>query len=84
MPSVLYAFEKALVTIYFNGEKAHTNVPIQKVWGGPNSGVDGGNNNGYGITDTAEGLKLQAEGHDVRYRNIWIKELSLDEADTDF
>ncbi|MEZ4995073.1 MAG: hypothetical protein R2824_31930 [Saprospiraceae bacterium] len=30
------------------------------------------------------GLKLQAEGHDVLYRNIWIKELDLTKADTDF
>jgi len=29
-------------------------------------------------------LKLQAEGHDVRYRNIWIKPLALKAADTDF
>jgi len=28
-------------------------------------------------------LKLQAEGHDVRYRNIWIKPLDLREANTD-
>ena len=27
---------------------------------------------------------LRAEGHDVRYRNIWIKELDLRQADTDF
>ena len=76
--------EKALVTMYFNGVKVHTNQPINKVWGGPNSGIDGGNNNGLGITDTPGGLKLQAEGHDVRYRNIWIKELDLETADTDF
>ena len=31
-----------------------------------------------------QGLKLQAEGHDVRYRNAWIKELDLTKADTDF
>jgi hypothetical protein len=52
--------------------------------GGPNSGVDGANDEGKGITDTPEGLKLQAEGHDVLYRNIWIKELDLKKADTDF
>ncbi|MDA7535176.1 DUF1080 domain-containing protein, partial [Verrucomicrobia bacterium] len=28
--------------------------------------------------------KLQCEGHDVRYRNIWIKELDLENPDTDF
>ena len=76
--------EKARVTMYFNGAKVHTNVPINQVWGGPNSGVDGGNDGGKGITDTAQGLKLQAEGHDVRYRNIWIKELELGNGTTDF
>ncbi len=76
--------EKAMVTLYFNGVKVHTNQEINKVWGGPNSGLDGGNDNGFGITDTPGGLKLQAEGHNVLYRNIWIKELDLREADTDF
>ena len=76
--------EKAMVTLYFNGVKVHTNQGIQKVWGGPNSGIDGGNDNGNGITDMPGGLKLQAEGHDVRYRNIWIQELDLKEANTDF
>ncbi len=76
--------EKAMLTMYFNGRKVHRNVPINQVWGGPNSGVDGGNDGGKGITDTPQGIKLQAEGHDVRYRNIWIKELDLATADTDF
>lgn len=76
--------EKAKMTMYFNGQKVHENASINQVWGGPNSGVDGGNDGGKGITDTPQGLKLQAEGHDVRYRNIWIKELDLQEADTDF
>lgn len=76
--------EKALVTLYFNGQKAYTNMPINKVWGGPNSGMDGGNMDGLGITDRPGGLKLQAEGHEVLYRNIWIKELDLQEANTDF
>lgn len=76
--------EKALVTLYFNGEKVHVNVPINQVWGGPNSGIDGGNDGGKGITDRPGGIKLQAEGHEVLYRNIWIKELNLEEPDTDF
>ncbi|NQV31793.1 MAG: DUF1080 domain-containing protein [Phycisphaeraceae bacterium] len=76
--------EKPMVTMYFNGVKAHTNQIISQVWGGPNSGLDGGNDGGRGITDVPGGLKLQAEGHDVRYRNIWIKALDLGEADTDF
>lgn len=76
--------EKPRVSMYFNGQKVHHNVAINQVWGGPNSGLDGGNDGGKGITDTPGGLKLQAEGHDVRYRNIWIKELGLGQSDTDF
>ena len=76
--------EPAMVTMYFNGEKVHVNQPIQQVWGGANSGLDGGNDKGRGITDVPGPLKLQAEGHDVRYRNVWIKELELTEANTDF
>ncbi len=76
--------EKSLVTIYFNGQKVHTNTQINQVWGGEDSGLDGGNDDGKGITDTPGGLKLQAEGHDVLYRNIWIQKLKLNNADTDF
>lgn len=76
--------EQPVVTVYFNGQKVHTNVEISKVWGGPNSGLDGGNEKGFGITDRPGGLKLQAEGHDVRYRNVWIKEMNFEDADTDF
>ncbi len=77
--------ERALVTVYFNGKKVHSDVGIRRVWGGVNSGIDGGNDEeGNGITDTPGGIKLQAEGHDVRYRNIWIKELNLEKPSTDF
>ena len=76
--------EKPMVTMYFNGIKAHTNQPISQVWGGANSGIDGGNDDGKGITDTPGGLKLQCEGHDVRFRNAWIKEIELEKAETDF
>ncbi len=76
--------EPAMLTMYFNGIKVLTNQPIQQVWGGANSGIDGGNNGGKGITDVPGGLKLQCEGHDVRYRNTWIRELDLKDANTDF
>lgn len=76
--------QPALVTLTFNGAKVHVNQPINQVWGGPNSGLDGGNDGGKGITDVPGPLKLQAEGHDVRYRNLWIQELDLAEPDTDF
>ncbi len=76
--------EKARVTMYFNGQKVHRNFEINQVWGGPNSGIDGGNDDGKGITDTPGGIKLQCEGHDVRYRNTWIRELDLKSPNTDF
>ena len=76
--------EQPVVTLYFNGKKVHTNHAIRQVWGGPNSGLDGGNDKGKGITDRPGGLKLQSEGHDVLYRNIWIKEENLKTANTDF
>lgn len=76
--------EPAMVTMYFNGIKVHQNQSINQVWGGPNSGIDGGNNGGKGITDTPGGLKLQCEGHEVLYRNIWIKEVDLTKPNTDF
>lgn len=76
--------EKPLVTLYFNGKKVHTNHAISQVWGGPNSGIDGGNNGGKGITDVPGGLKLQSEGHHVYYRNVWIKPEDLKKPSTDF
>ena len=65
--------ERARVTLYFNGIKVHDNQEIEKVWGGKNSGQDGGTD----VTDRPGGIKLQAEGHDVFFRNIWIQELVL-------
>ena len=76
--------ENAKVTIYFNGKLAHEDFSIMKVWGGPNSGLDGGNDGGKGITDVPGGLKLQCEGHEVLYRNTWIQEVNLDGKDTKF
>ncbi|MEI6357254.1 MAG: family 16 glycoside hydrolase, partial [Verrucomicrobiota bacterium] len=76
--------EKAKVTMYFNGKKVHVEQPISQVWGGADSGIDGGNDGGKGITDMPGGLKLQCEGHDVRYRNTWIKAVDLKDGRTDF
>ena len=77
--------EKPLVThVLQRREGAYATSRSIRCWGGANSGVDGGNDGGKGITDTPGGLKLQNEGHDVRYRNTWIKELDLKEANTDF
>jgi lysophospholipase L1-like esterase len=76
--------EKALVSMCLNGVLVHENQVINQVWGGKNSGLDGGNQGGRGITDRPGGLKLQCEGHDVLYRNIWIKEIDLEKPDTSF
>ncbi len=76
--------EKPMVSLFFNGIKVHSNQLINQVWGGANSGIDGGNDGGKGLTDVPGGLKLQCEGHDVRFRNGWIKELDLKSAATDF
>lgn len=76
--------ENAMATVYLNGTKAHTNHKIQKVYGGPNSGLDGGNQGGAGITDTPGGLKLQCEGHEILFRNCWIQPLDLESPNTDF
>eukprot|EP01034_Spumella_vulgaris_P001457 gene1457-1925_t len=40
--------EPARVTIYFNGIKVHGNQLIQQVWGGANSGLDGGDDGAGG------------------------------------
>jgi len=76
--------EKSIVTMYFNNNKVHSNIHIEKVWGGPNSGLDGGKNDGYGISNTPGGIKLQSEGFHVLYRNIWIQKLDIEDPDTDF
>ncbi|MEK6239475.1 MAG: DUF1080 domain-containing protein, partial [Planctomycetales bacterium] len=76
--------EKAIVSKFFNGKKVHVNQTINQVGGGTNSGIDGGNQGGKGITDRPGGLKLQCEGHEVLYRNLWIKKTDLTKADTDF
>ncbi|MEX0599449.1 MAG: family 16 glycoside hydrolase, partial [Rhodothermales bacterium] len=76
--------ERAMVTMYFNGEKVHQNVPINFVSGGACSGLDGANDGGNRITPGPGGVKLQAEGHDVRYRNIWMQPMHFEEANTNF
>lgn len=75
--------ENPMVTVYFNGIKVHKNQQISQVWGGVNSGIDGGNDGGKGITDTPGGIKLQAEGHEVLFRNVWVKEMDLKKPETE-
>ena len=73
-----------MVAMYFNGVKVHSTQTINQVGGGPNSGLDGGNDGGKSITYVSGTLKLQCEGHDVRYRNVWIMPLDIEKQNTDF
>ena len=54
--------EPARATVWWNGHKIHDHVAIKHA------------NGGVKVGPSAEGLKLQEHGQDVRYRNIWIKE----------
>jgi len=53
--------EPAHLTLWWNGLKVHDNVLVKHANGGVQNGP------------SAEGLKLQEHGLDVRFRNIWIK-----------
>jgi len=54
--------EPAHATVWWNGVKIHDNVPIKHA------------NGGVKVGPSAEGLKLQEHGQDVRFRNVWIRE----------
>jgi hypothetical protein len=61
--------EKARVTLYWNGKLVHLDKETA------NEHAVGVSSDS--LTDTPKGLKLQSEGHDVRFRNVWLKELDL-------
>ncbi|MCG8586671.1 MAG: DUF1080 domain-containing protein [Pirellulales bacterium] len=58
--------EPARATVWWNGLKVHDNVPIKHA------------NGGVKVSPSAEGLKLQEHGQDVRFRNVWIRELDAE------
>lgn len=67
--------QKAKLTLHWNGVRVHTNRETA-------------NEHAVGISsdplsDGPKGLKLQSEGHDVRFRNVWVKELDLEAGNTD-
>jgi hypothetical protein len=68
--------EKARLTLHWNGKKVHTN---RETANEHNVGVSSDP-----LTDGPHCFKLQSEGHDVRFRNVWIKELDIVATDTDF
>jgi hypothetical protein len=55
--------EQARSTVYWNGIKVHDDAEIKKINGGIKPGPEPG------------GLKLQEHGQDVRFRNVWVKEI---------
>jgi Domain of Unknown Function (DUF1080) len=59
----------AQITVYWNGRLAHDRVAATAPATGGSSGV--------AVDSSAQGLKLQSEGTDVRYRNVWVQELDL-------
>lgn len=61
--------EPARATVWWNGVKIHDNVPIKHA------------NGGVSVGPSAEGLKLQEHGQDVRFRNVWILDRSDEEKD---
>lgn len=70
--------EPPIMSVWWNGAKVHGNRKL--------SGAAAGlaNHSGEEHNDTAVyGLKLQSEGRDVRFRNVWIKRLDLAEPNTD-
>lgn len=70
--------EKARMTIWWNGTRVHTNRESSGPLANPGIG-------GATMDSTSQGLKLQNEkGLDVRFRNIWIKELEIAKPETDF
>jgi len=58
--------EPAHATVWWNGIKVHDNVPIKHA------------NGGIPVDPSFGGLKLQEEGTDVRYRNVWVKEIKAE------
>ncbi|MDQ3003403.1 MAG: DUF1080 domain-containing protein [Fibrobacterota bacterium] len=66
------------ITVWWNGVMVHDNRIVY----GKGSGLK--NHSGEELTPTLHGLKLQSEGTDVRYRNIWIKDLNIKDTQTNF
>jgi hypothetical protein len=58
------SIEPARATVWWNGVKVHDNVPIKHA------------NGGVSVSPSAEGLKLQEHGQDIRFRNVWIVDQS--------
>lgn len=70
--------DNARITVWWNGVKVHDNRDATA----PATGL--GNHSGEEMNPTLYGLKLQSEGRDVRFRNVWIKHLVIPTLESDF
>ena len=69
--------ESPYMSVWWNGTQVHNNHMVT----GTAAGLS--NHSGEEHNDPAlYGLKLQSEGRDVRFRNVWIKKLVLSQAQT--
>ncbi|MDB5048589.1 MAG: hypothetical protein JWO30_1660 [Fibrobacteres bacterium] len=65
------------MSVWWNGVQTHNNRKVNAAASGLS------NHSGEEHADTTVyGLKLQSEGRDVRYRNIWIRKLNLADPQT--
>jgi hypothetical protein len=72
--------ENARVSIWWNGVQVHNNRDAKA----PATGLAANTHSGEELDPTLYGLKLQSEGRDVRFRNVWIKDLTIPTAETNF
>lgn len=68
----------ARISVWWNGILVHQNREARA----PATGL--ANHSGEELGPTLYGLKLQSEGRDVRFRNVWIKHLVIEEPQTHF
>jgi Domain of Unknown Function (DUF1080) len=72
--------EPARLSVWWNGKLVHDNVATTA----PATGIDPNTHSGEPLNETLYGVKLQSEGRDVRFRNIWIKPLRIADPQTRF
>jgi hypothetical protein len=72
--------EDARISMWWNGVLVHDN----RIAYGTATGTGSSTHSGEELGPAAHGLKLQSEGRDVRFRNIWIKELTIADPQTNF
>ena len=68
----------AIMSLWWNGQLVHSS----RLAKAPATGLS--NHSGEEMNATLYGLKLQSEGRDVRFRNVWMKKLRIDSTQTNF